>query len=110
MEEFPFSSSFRYKCNLDTLLDVPNESTEAEHLVVFINFAKAFHEGGDNVVFHHRDDGTVHGWPCVAAQMWVTCFRAASLHLLKECVTTHIASAEHCQHILVLCLVVCYEY
>jgi hypothetical protein len=96
--------------NLDALFDVPDEGAETEHLIVFIDLAEAFHEWSNYLVFHHRDDGTVHGWPCVAAEMWVACFGAATLHLLKESVATHVASAEHCQHVLVLCLVVCYEY
>lgn len=94
----------------DALFYVPHEGTKAKHGVVVVEFLETCEQGLHFLVLYDGEDGTVHGWPCVAAQMRVATFGATPTCLLKKSVSTHVRIIEGFYHVLVMCLVVCYKY
>ena len=94
----------------DALLTIPHESTKAEHGIVVIVTLETLEQGFHLCIFNHCDDGTVHGWPCMGAEMRITTFSATSTCLFEDGVSTHVGIIQGFNYIHLMSLVVCYKY
>ena len=53
----------------DALLHIPHKGAETKERVVNVKLTQTVEQGLDLCVLHNGEDGTVHGWPGMAAQM-----------------------------------------
>ncbi len=94
---------------LNCLFYVPDESTDAEHGVFFVGFAKSLEDGFHLCVVNDGEDSGIHGGPGVRTQMGITCLAATALHLFPSTESSGIGTTENGLHVLCLCLVECYK-
>ena len=93
----------------DHLLYVPDEGSDADFFVAFVEFA----DGGEDVVNffvgYDGEDGVVEFGPGVCAAMGVAVPVAASLYVFDHCEATHLERVEQILDALVVGLVVYYQ-
>lgn len=95
----------RMLCHLDALFDVPDEGTEAQEGIVDVEFAEAVQEGLHLLVLADGQNATVHGRPCVGAQMGLTGLGASACDFGQQGVTMAEGGLECLEHTFFVCLV-----
>lgn len=95
---------------LYALFNIPDKGTQTEQRIVNINLLQTVEEWLYTLIFAHGNNSLVHCRPCMCAEVWFTSSCAAASYLRKDCITTAERRTEGIDDVVVVCLVVCYEY
>ena len=94
----------------DRLFDIPDKGPEAKLGFVEVDLSQRRQEGFHAVVVDKGDDGRSERGPCVRAEMRLAVMAAAALHLAEGCEAPAEVGLKRLENVLVMRLVVCYEY
>lgn len=92
------------------ILDRKDEGTKPQERTFGINLLQTLEDRLHTIVFTNSHDGTVHGWPSVAAEVRFTLHATTTLRLLPAGESTLQGGIEGSYDTIVMCLIITDKY